>query len=467
VQTYAPLDLLVRPLPDARLRSRLGALLDQLAAQPECSIPQATAGRNDMDAAYHFFANTDRVAPAAIVSSCLPEALGRLGESRRVLALQDTTELNFSGLEATADLGYTAGAHVRGLLLHSTLLVRPDGLPLGLLAQQIWARDPATKGRAAGRRGRAAADKESFRWQDHARAAREALPAGLTVVHVADREGDIYDWLAAPRPATAQLLIRVAQAHRLVVHGPEGAAGKLSEVVRARAAWGTIEVELPRGDDRPARRAVLTVRVAEVAVRPPSNARRRAQLPAVPAWVVEAVEEGPPAGEKALCWRLVTTEAVTTWAEAARALTEYVCRWRIERFHYVLKQGCAVERLQLATAARLANAVAVYSQVAVRLLRLTYLARVEPEAPAAREFTAEEVTVLEGDRRGPGGRAAAPVRTIAEAVCAVARLGGYLGRKGDGPPGAKVLWRGLRSLHERVQGYRIAQSRFRKDIRNE
>ena len=466
MQTYAPLDPLARPLPDARLRRRLHVLLDQFTARPDGSIPQATGHRNDMEAAYAFFAKAGRVDPAAIVASCRPETLARLEGCPRALALQDTTELNFSGLRQTRGLGYTAGSSVRGLLLHSTLLVRPDGLPLGLLTQQLWARDPAHKGRARGRRDRATDAKESYRWRDHAHAARAALPPGLTVVHVADREGDIYDWLAAPRPAATHLLIRVAQAHRIVVHGPGGAEGPLAGVVRAQAPLGTHEVEVPRGEDRPARRAVLTLRVAAVRVPPPKNAKRRAQAPPVPVWVIEAVEEHPPAGEKPLCWRLVSTEAITTRDEAIRALTEYVCRWRIERFHYVLKQGCAVERLQLETAARLANAVAVYSQVAVRLLRLTYRARVEPEAAVEEEFTTDEVRVLEGCRRRQEKRTEARVGTIAEAVRVLARLGGHLGRKGDGPPGAKVLWRGLRSLHDRVLGYQMAQSRS-EDVRNE
>lgn len=466
MQTYAVLDSQTRPLPDKRLSRRLDVMLDQFTAQPNCSIPQAAGDRNGMDATYTFFANTDRVNPAAIIAACLPETLKHAKDCQRVLALQDTTELNFSGLKATRGLGYTAGSSVMGLLLHSTLLVRPDGLPLGLLTQQVWARDPAKKGQAVNRRDRAAEDKESYRWRDHARAAREALPADMNVVHVADREGDIYDWLAAPRPASTHLLIRVAQANRIVVHGPDGAEGKLAEVVHARVPLGTYEVEVPRGDGRPSRRAVLTLRVAAVQVQPPKNAKGRAHLPAVSAWVVEAIEENPPQGQKPLCWRLVTTEPITILDEAIRAVKEYVCRWLIERFHYVLKQGCTVEQLQLETAERLANAVAVYSQVAVRLLRLTYLARVEPETPASEEFKPDEIRVLECSRpqrtKGDQWR----VRTIQDAVRMVAGMGGHLGRKGDGPPGAKVLWRGLRSLHDRVLGYQAAQSQY-KDVRNE
>lgn len=476
MQTYAPLSDL-EGLPDARLSSRLQRLLDQFTAQPHCSIPHATNNRNDMDTAYLFFANR-RVCPGAILADCLPQTVARLDGCPRVLALQDTSDFNFAPLKETVGLGYTDGSSTRGLLLHSTLAVRPDGLPLGLLTQQLWTRDPALKGHTKDRRKRAADDKESFRWLDHARAARDALPQGVTVIHIADREGDIYDWLAAPRPATAQLLIRVAQAHRVVVHGPDGQRGKLSEVVRAQVPLGTHVLEVPRADDRPARQAVLTLRVAAVQVQPPKHAKQRTQLRPVPAWVIEAFQENPPPGEKALCWRLLSTEAVTTLEEAIRALQEYTVRWRIERFHFVLKQGCAVEQLQLETAERLANAVAVYSQVAVRLLRLTYLARQQPQTPVAAEFTVAEVQVLEGCRQQQEKRPGTRVQTIAEAVRVIARLGGHLGRKGDGPPGAKVLWRGLRSLHDRVLGFQMAQCpsatnipgpqpRAKKDVRNE
>jgi hypothetical protein len=455
VRVYAPLEDTFG-LPEVRLERRLGVLIEQFAAQPGGSIPLASFSHNDMDAAYAFFANP-RVCPAAIVAACLPETLARLEGCQRILALQDTSDLNFTGLSGTAGLGYTAGSSVRGLLLHSSLAVRPDGLPLGLLTQQVWARDPAAKGRTKGRRCRAAADKESFRWLDHAEAARAALPAGVTVVHVADREGDIYDWLAAPRPANAHLLVRVAQAHRLVVHGPDGQTGKLAEVARAQPALGTHTVEVPRADDRPSRQAVLTLRAAAVRVLPPRHAKGRSRLRPVPVWVIEAWEENPPEGQKALCWRLVTTEPVEALAEVVRALGEYVVRWRIERFHFVLKQGCQVERLQLERAERLANALAVYSQVAVRLLRLTYLGRVEPDRPAAAEFSAAEVEVLERSGQRLEKRPGARVRTVAEAVRVIGRLGGHQGRKGDGPPGAKVLWRGLGKLHDRVQGFQMGR----------
>jgi hypothetical protein len=459
MQAYAPLGPQVTgPLPDRRLQRRLNTLVDTFAEQPQRSIPQVTGNRNDMDAAYAFFQNP-RVGPEAIVAACLDQTQQQLQGCRRVLAIQDTTDLNYSGLEQTTGLGHTDGPGGRGLKLHSTLAVRDDGLPAGLLTQQFWARDPAHKGRAKDRRQRQATDKESFRWRDHARAARQAVPADTELVLIADREGDIYDWLADDRPAHTHLLVRVAQAHRVVVSGPDGGTGRLAEVVRAAPVLGVHTVQVPRSDDQPTRLAQLSVRGAAMQVLPPRHAKQRRRLRPVPVWVIEAWEENPPAGCTGLCWRLVTTERVETWEEALRALREYLLRWLIERLHYTLKSGCQIEQLQLETAERLANAVAVYSQVAVRVLRLAYQLRVQPQLPATVAFSAEELAVLEGSQGIPGGgRAAGRLQTVAAAVAALARLGGHLGRKGDGPPGVKVLWRGLQCLHDRVLGYRIAHA---------
>src|SRR6516225_3708780 len=146
MRTYAPLVCGDR-LPDARLERRLKTMVEQFSDQPNCPIPQATETRNDMDAAYNFFAN-ERVNPAAIVASCHSQLLAQLTGLTRILAVQDSTDCNFSSLLGTEGLGYTNGAKIRGLLLHSTLALSPQGLSLGLLSQQIWTRDPASQGTA-------------------------------------------------------------------------------------------------------------------------------------------------------------------------------------------------------------------------------------------------------------------------------------------------------------------------------
>src|SRR5579871_671026 len=177
MQAYAPLP---EPdhLGDVRLGRRLNRMVEQFSDQPNCTIPQATDNRNDMDAAYHFFANP-RVGYSGIVTSFLPQTQQRISGQSRVLVIQDTTDCNYNALKNTSGLGYTDGADVSGLLVHSSLAITPDGLPLGLLTQQIWIRDPNDKGRTKTRRTRAPKDKESYRWADHAQAARAALPPGV------------------------------------------------------------------------------------------------------------------------------------------------------------------------------------------------------------------------------------------------------------------------------------------------
>jgi hypothetical protein len=153
MSAYAPFFESFQPLPDRRLRQRLAGMIDTFAQHLNCSIPQATANRNALDAAYQFFKNA-RVTPTGIVASRQPDAVAALGSGDRLLAIQDTTDLNYSALQDTTGLGTSDGPGGRGLKLHSTLAVSADGLALGLLTQQSWARDPHHKGRANDRRRR-------------------------------------------------------------------------------------------------------------------------------------------------------------------------------------------------------------------------------------------------------------------------------------------------------------------------
>jgi hypothetical protein len=456
MNTYRPVEDWRVRLPDARLRRRLDRMLVQFTDHYGHTIPQTCSDHADMDAVYDFFANP-RVAPLAILHQARAATLELIRPNLRLLVAQDGSEANYSGLTDTDELGHLDGPNSLGLKFHSSLAITPDGVPLGLLTQQIWRRDPAQRGRTKQRRQRAATDKESYRWRDHLAAIDALVPAQVQeVVVIADREGDIYDYLAAPRSARCHLLVRLAQAHRQVVvaDGPAEQPEKLLDVLPRQPWLGSHTITVPRGDDRPSRQAVLHLRVAAVKVLPPRHAPKRSHLQPVAVWVVEAVELSPPSGEKPVCWRLVSTKPVTTLGEAIQTVRDYVRRWLVERFHYVLKSGCRVEELQLGTADRLANALAFYSQVACRVLRLAHLSRAEPQRRAEVEFDADELATLRAyaAERKMKERA---VRTLQEAVRVVAKLGGFVGRARDGEPGVKVLWRGLVSLREKVAGFRL------------
>jgi hypothetical protein len=434
-------------LGDERLNRRLQRLVDALAAQPQASVPQALGGWAATKAAYRFWDN-DRVTPQAIRAAHFQATQARLPAAGVVLAIQDTTALQFTAHPATTGLGYLTRPDSRGLWVHSVLAVDEAGVPLGLLDQQVWARDPAHFGRRGTRARRLTTAKESQRWLTAVRASAAAVGPGRTVLAVADREADFFDLLAAERPAGVELLVRAKPRRRL-----HGRTELLGAALAAQPVAAELSVSLPRADDRPARTARLVVRYAAVVLERPSVHPRRRELRPLPLQAVWVEEPAPPAGQPPVRWLLLTTWPVTDPASAVQVVHWYSRRWLIERYHYVLKSGCRVEELQLETAARLERALATYGLVAWRLLWLTYEARRRPEASWAMVLDATEQEVL---RRQYGVGRADPAPTLRQAVHWLARLGGFLGRRGDGEPGVQTLWRGWQRLQAMVEGFRLA-----------
>ena len=263
---------------------------------------------------------------------------------------------------------------------------------------------------------------------------------------VADREGDLFDLFAAPRPAGVDLLVRAKPRRRL-----HRDARLLGEAAAAAPVAATLTVTLPRADDRPARTAVLAVRAAAVTLERPSVHPRRRFLKPTPVQVILAEQTDAAPGEAPLRWLLLTTRPELTAEAAVAAVRWYSRRWLIERLHFVLKSGCRIEELQLETAARLQRALATYLIVAWQLLWLTYEARRRPEESAAAVLDATQQEVLARHFRLP----ADGPPSLPEAVRLVARLGGFLNRRGDGEPGVKCLWRGWTELQTMVKGYRL------------
>lgn len=440
-----------RLLGDRRRFARLRQLVAAWAQHAEASLPQALASLAAVKGAYRFCANR-AVTPQAILQAARPDCLAKLAAADRVLLIQDTTSLDFTGHAGTTGLGPigTTRQHTQGLFVHSCLAASTAGVPLGLAAQSMWARDPAQAGSAPQRRQRAGEEKESQRWLTMEAASRAGIPDTVETVTVADAEADIFALFAAPRPSQAQLLIRVAQPHRCLADGQAvGAAAAAAPV------WGRYTVALHAHATRPARVAVCTLRVCPVTLRPPRNQppgrpfREPVRLTAL--WVAE---EQPPVGVAPLGWLLLTTVPVTGFSDAATCVGYYSYRWLIEQYHFLLKTGCQAERLQLQTAARLERAVAVCCLVAVQLLWLTYLQREQPEAPCTVAFAeAEWQALCCASSKLPQPPAQPP--SLRTAVRLVAQLGGFLGRRGDGEPGPLTLWRGLTRLRDLTDMWRL------------
>ena len=426
-------------LGDARRTRRLIRLVEDLSAQPLGSIPVASGGWAETKAAYRLLDN-----PALEWRDLLEIHTQRTRERMVgqpvVLCIQDTTELDFTTQPGIAGLGRLSYEAQHGMYVHPTLVVTPQGAALAGVDAWMWARAPAEK----------ATVKESLRWLEGYGIVAElaAVTPGTRVVYLADREGDIRALMddAARRGTPADWLIR-AQHERKTALGD-----KLWARLGASEPLGAIEFTLPAAPGRPSRQVQQTLYLQRVTL----PARKGAPLVSVTALL--AREEHPPAGEKAIEWRLLTNRFAVTLEDAVELIEWYRCRWLVEIFFRILKSGCRVEALQLATLERLERALVIYLMIAWRILQVVSWGRDFPDLPCEVIFDPEEwqAAWIVAKRSPPP-----PIPpTLQEMVRLIARFGGFLGRKSDGHPGPKALWIGLQRVQEWAIGIAVAKAVF-------
>jgi len=441
-------------LGDQRLSKRLGQLVKAFAHQPRASIPTATGDWGQACAAYRFLDNPN-VHPHELLAPHTARTLQRATSVALALAVNDTTTLNYSHRPATTGLGPIGNNADKtlGLHLHTLLAFTPQRQPLGVLDAQCWARDPATFGVTRQRNRRPVAAKESAKWLRSYQAlqAHAAQTPATRWVFVADREADLYELFeqAHATPQSPAVLVRMQhdrgldqREHRLFTH------------LRGAPPAGQIQVAVPRRPAQAARTASVTIRFCPVSLSAPLLKKGQ---PTQSLWAIEAHEAHPPRGATALHWRLLTTVPVTSLAEAVEKVGWYCVRWGIEVFHKVLKSCVAVEEAQLETAARLQRYVMIKLVVAWRVLALTQLGRERPDAAVSEILEQAEWQVLRAVATRGAARAEG-VPTVRDAVRWIGRLGGHLGRRGDGAPGQLSLARGLQRLADLTTGGKQAQA---------
>ena len=424
-------------LGDQRLNARAVLLAERLANKPTESIPNACLGWAETQAAYRFLSNP-RTDWQAVLEPHWASSLERMRGHAVVLNIQDTTELDFNGRQATGlgPLNYEAQ---RGMYLHPTYAISPAREPLGVLDAWMWAREPKDSG------GKRPGIKESLRWTEgYERVAEraQALPE-VRQVYVADREADILALLVKARDLeyVADYLIRCQHNRAL----PEG--DKLWARLAQAPVLGSVRFELPAGRGRKARSVQQSIRAEQVELPDGTGGRLN-----VTCLLVE--ETNPPAGTKPVVWRLLSNRQVNTLEQAVELIDWYRARWEIELFFLILKEGCRIEALQLGSAERIETALALYLVVAWRVNRLMRLGRSLPELPADLLFETEEWQAAYILNKKPVPKKTPDLNSV---VRLIAQLGGFLGRKGDGEPGAKTLWLGLRDIAVFVQGVRFAR----------
>ena len=283
--------------------------------------------------------------------------------------------------------------------------------------------------------------------------------SGVQTVTVADRESDFFENLTQAKEQRAKYLIR-ARSNRQLVSEDSAGYQSILEAITAAPLLGTMAVDIPGNGKRKARAAIVEVRTAEVTLKAPQRrgqARASGSTEPLTVTVVAATEMKPPADIESISLAPLTNLAVKDLADATEKIEWYRVRWGIETWHKIMKSGCKVEDCRLEQGVRLQRYLTLFSIIAVRLMRVTYLARAEPEAPASTVFSAAEIEALQVRCDPTPMPQSEP--TLREAVRMLGRLGGHLGRKCDGEPGVTVLWRGSMCLYETVETLRAFRRR--------
>lgn len=437
--SWAQAELHDLELGDARRTQRLIKLVDDLSAQPTGSIPLACGGWPETKAAYRLLDNP-AVEWREILEVHTARTVARMAGQPVVLCIQDTTELDFTSQPGIAGLGRLSYEAQHGLYAHPTLAVTPAGLALGVLDAWMWARKPKERPDV----------KESTRWVEGYEIVAdlaEAVPDSR-LVYVADREGDLRALIAAAarRGTPADWLIR-SQHNRKTTTGE-----KLWARLAQSDALGEVEFTLPAAPDRPARLVRQTLYRTVVTL--PAH---RGQ-PAVTATAILAREERPPAGEKAIAWRLLTHRAADALEDVVQLIDWYRKRWLIEIFFRIWKSGCRVEALQLGTLERLERPLVIYLMIAWRILHLVTWGRDCPNLPCEVVFDPEEwqAAWIVAHRAQPP----ATPPPLGQMVRLIAGFGGFLGRKSDGHPGPKAIWEGMQKVRAFAIGIAAARETF-------
>ena len=424
-------------LGDVRRTQRLVELAHVLAQHPTAALPEACGDGAMLKAAYRFFANDDRE-PQDVLCSPIESTYRRLDKVPLVLAVQDTTAVDWTGHPATTGLGPLGQTSCQGLHVHSTLAFTPERVPLGLLAQHVWARDPDDMGKRTRRTQVPIHLKESQKWLTSLEAVLRARDwcAPTRFVSVGDREADVFDLLAAARPEGVELLVRASWDRCVEV--PE------------RYVWATVEAQpvvehlrlhVPQRGTQPGRDAILALRFCPVTLCPPRH-RKAEGLPSVALWAVQVREIDPPMDVKPIEWLLLTTVEVRTAADAIERVQWYACRWGIEVWHRMLKSGCRIEARQLATGERLQRCLTLYSVMAWRVFYAIMLARAVPEMPCNVLLEIEAWQALYCAIHQCSMPPEEPP-ALDQAVRWIAQLGGFVGRRRRDQPGPETLWRGF------------------------
>ena len=434
---------------DARLNKRLRMSVDQMTKRSQESIMGAVKERFSAKGFYRLVGNA-KFTLGKLQAAAKTATIARIADHREVLLVQDTIYISMKNHKKTEGLGYSS-ENVRGFNAHSCIALTPEGLPLGLVSQSHDTRkEPKSNLTEAEKAARPIEEKESFKWIDTLRESIKDMPEGVKVTTICDREGDFYELYAEALELKTDFVIRVV--HNRNTNEDD----KVIDKIHRATPVGQVTVNIPRDtrSNRPARQATMEVAYCAVTVNRPKSVKSEKAPKSISMNVVRITEVDDIGAvvKDGIEWILATNMQVAGAEDVMKIVEYYVQRWKIERFHFVLKSGCQVEKIQQRSYERIMPVFFIYSVIAMFIMAITFVGRVIPDMPCSVFFDEDEWKILYRIVKKTKLSPEEPY-SMADAVMYLGELGSYKRAPSDGPPGLKSIWKGLCRLYEFIELY--------------
>jgi len=443
---------------DLRIKKRLLNLITSLSGNVGSSIPFACQDWANTKGAYRFLSN-ENFTEAEILQGHFESTASRINHSSGpLLILHDTTEITFNR-KSPREIGYTRKCANRkglfghdieramcGILMHSSLAITPEGVPLGLTANKFWSRDKFKNSKALYRGTNATRipieEKESYRWLDGISMSHKDINSPKNLVHIGDRESDIFEFFNRAIQERSNFLVRVKVDRR-------SDKDTIFTNISKSKIIGTYNLHFKdrKGNDI---NTMLDVRAESMIVRPPFGPKSKI-YPDLNLTIITARERRQPKGRERIEWKLMTNLIVQNLEDAVEKLKWYSLRWKIEVFFKILKSGCKITDSKLRTAESLSKMISINCLIAWRIFWMTMIIRESTSITPMIGISETEKIIL--DKLKPDTEPP----TLAKYFLKIAKLGGYLARSSDPPPGNTVMWRGISKLQDIVLGIEIGK----------
>lgn len=444
-------------LGDKRLNKRFSKICHHFSSNLNGTIPQSSGKRSSMKATYNFFQN-DKVSVEKMIAGHVEVHQKDVNQVNKqvLLVAQDSSDLVYTGKRSRLSFGPLRSKKNRGCKLHTSMMISPSGVPIGLFKQSAIIRTDASFGKRHRRIPEPIEDKESYRWLEHFNALQDYFTPypNIELYNICDREGDFYELLAARRVEHIHFIIRSQYSRALKEEPNIGIHDKVAN----SSVKATFKINVTNRETCKKRKATVQLKYCKVHFEHASPRKFQKNLPPITMWAIQVEEINPPKNIKPVKWILITTKKISSVSMAKTIVRYYVLRWLIERFFYILKSGAQVTELQLGTSQRVLKAIAAYSISAINIMRINYLARVHPQ------WTIKQIGVSELEYKALYLYAHANIDerlkfnpmhppTTKDFVITIARLGGFTNFSNQPYPGLKVFWKGWNIFQTIVKAY--------------